>query len=53
MTQQDSNSTNHGIRCANYLDIAGRKATIDEYQAKNGGPDDVIHYDPTNLKACL
>jgi len=53
MSRKPSDPKAHGIRCANYLDIAGRKATIDEYQAKNGGPDDVIHYDPSNFKVCM
>lgn len=39
------------IRCANYMNEEGRKKSIDEYEA--GGPDDVIHYDPSNFKVCM
>jgi hypothetical protein len=41
------------IRCANYMYAEGRKNTIDEYEAKHGGPDDVIHYDASNFHACM
>jgi hypothetical protein len=31
----------------------GRKETIDEYESKHGGPDEVIKYDPANFHACM